>query len=391
MTQWGVGHGGFHTVEIRQNLVDARSYRYIYDCGSKALVKSLNPRIESYVQSLKDAGAYQVDTLYLSHFDFDHVNGLKKLSSELNSNIQIVKIVVPFLTIEQQFAILASQDSRYSALYVNLVLNPEGTLTRLFPGAEVEFLFPSEEVGFPDEGHLSPNTPGSEGVPTGPYPSGIVEPLWEVIAYAQPGVPATAREFWRQVQSELEKQMTLNVDTVKELIENHRKKLREIAVRVLGADGSNASSIVLYSAPSRGRNVSCFIKFRHRRIGWEELPLNAAEWWGRNSKKFGGWLSTGDARLKGSGNVRALERGLGKQRCKRVTVIAAPHHGSENNSDSYLWKSFANATVVTVHAADNTSHHPHKKVLDELKLQDRKPFVLNDKYRDIVMCCRVYS
>lgn len=392
MRQWGVGHGGFHTAEIydtRDNVGTARLY--IYDCGSTARVTSLFPRIRSYVQELMANGTQRIDALYLSHFDYDHVNGVKQLSKELAPGIRVGKIVAPFLTLEQKLATMASQSSSYSSLYVDLVLNPEETLERLFPDAVVELLVPSEVDELSEEVGLSTTSPGSMAVGAASTDPGGSRVLWEIVAYVPPDVTAKAEEFWSELQKGgLATERHLDTAAIRDLVENHRPKLRELAIKFLGTDGSNSSSIILYSAPAWGHEVKCFIRRGGNRIGWGRLPANAERWWNLNSEKFGGWLSTGDARLETFSGVAGLLRGLGMQRPKRVTVIAAPHHGSTNNSSLHLWQAFPNATVVTAHTRSNSSHHPSSTVVKEVARQQRKLFKVEESFGDISMVCTVY-
>ena len=374
MTQWGVGHGGFHTAEIRHTRDNGGTTRlYIYDCGSTARVGSLYPRIESYVRELQKNGMQQIDTLYLSHFDYDHVNGLKELSKKLAPGIRIDKIVAPFLTPEQQLATIASQSPSYSPLYVDLVLNPEETLERLFPGTEVELLAPTEVDELSDEVGMSTNSPGSMAIDSGAAEPGRFDVLWEIIPYVQPGVTAKAKEFWKELQKQgLATGKCLDTATIRDLVESHRPELRNLAIKFLGTDGSNLSSIVLYSAPGWGHEVKCFIRKSGNKISWGELPTNAARWLMRNPEEFGGWLSTGDARLETSCGVARLLRGLGMQRTQRVTVIAAPHHGSKNNSSAHLWQAFSNAKFVTAHTKKNSRHHPSLMVRKEVEKHQGK-------------------
>jgi hypothetical protein len=319
------------------------------------------------------------------------VNGLEKLSEEFASGIRIGKIVAPFLTPEQKLATIASQSSSYEPLYVDLVLDPRATLERLFPGTEVEFLAPSEVDELPEEGGLSTNSPGSIVIGSDSAEPGSLDVLWEIIPYVQPDVNAKATDFWNELKNdELVTQRCLDTATIRDLVENHRPKLRNLAKKLLGTDGSNASSIVLYSAPAWGHEVKCFIRRSGDFIAWGELPSNATHWWRRNPEAFGGWLSTGDARLETKSGVARLLRGLGIQRPKRVTVIAAPHHGSENNSSVHLWQAFPNATFVTAHTRENSCHHPSSMVRKEVEKQQRKLFKVVGSSSDISMSCTVY-
>lgn len=387
MTQWGVGHGGFHTTEVAFSGNDGSGRRYIYDCGSTAPDRDLGPRIESYVQGLKSQGKRQIDTLYLSHFDYDHVSGLEKLATELAPEVRIEKVVAPFLTPAQQLATIASQTSPYEPLYVDLVLDPQQTLERLFPGAAVELLAPTDVEEVSEETGLSTSSPGSMVINSHSRGLGS-ELVWEIIPLVLPEVNVKSAEFMRELRENgLVREKHPDTETLRDLVETQRPKLRQLANKFLGADGCNSSSIILYSAPALGYSVKCFIQRGGNRIRWRELPANAESWRQRNAEKFGGWLSTGDARLETSVGVDRLVRGLGAQRAKRVTVISAPHHGSKNNSSSYLWKAFTNATFVTAHTRKGSAHHPSQLVRDELKNNHRKLFEVVGSSSDISMSC----
>lgn len=400
MIQWGVGHGGFHTAEIFEPVGRRRIIRrYVYDCGSKARRGLLYPRIEAYVDGLRASDAQSIDTLYLSHFDTDHVNGLEKLSKELYPDIKLLKIVIPFMEIDEKVMAISAQKGGYFPLYLDLVLDPERTLEALFPDVQVEFLRPSEvpDTEFsesaeldeaPEKGGLIPSSSGNISIKSGSSGLGLPKLLWEVIAYVQPDVPTITARFWEIANNHgLFVSNSLEVEEVKSLIISNYRKLKDISKDVLGHDGSNSSSIVLYSGPGPGVKVKCFVKKENNTIPWTGLPSNAKDWWAFNSEDFGAWLSTGDARLKPSKEVSKLMQGLGKQRLKRVTIISAPHHGSQYNSSAHLWGLFPNATCVTMHAKGGSAIHPHLSVIREVKKLRRKWFIVSDSSSDISISC----
>lgn len=399
LKQWGVGHGGFHTVKVTNRSGEV-TCRYIYDCGSRARKRRLAPAIDEYVDALITDGASVIDILYLSHFDQDHVNGIKHLANALDNaspKIRINRIVVPFLTPEQQLAAIASNNS-FSRIFTNLVLNPEETLEDLFSEATVDILTPQQEsetdgdVRYDAEtsdGTLSPTSSGNTGLPSNR------NVIWEVIAYVQPAVTQNAVLFWREVQRlGLTTRPKLNSATIRELVENHATTLRGLAIQLLKPnDGSNRSSIVLYSGPKSGLSAKSFVQKNDTRIPWKALPQAAKQWWKTDTTNYGGWLSTGDARLETSQSVNALTAGLGGKRIKRTMVIAAPHHGSKNNSGSDLWKTFTNAKFVTIHARytiKRNPHHPHKSVTKAIEQQYGKYYIVSDSSDNVNMNCWIY-
>jgi len=400
MTQWGVGHGGFHTAEVRDGPTRACIRRYIYDCGSRAPRARLAPRVIDYVKGLRSENVSTIDVLYLSHFDSDHVNGVRGLSILLGSSIRVTKVVAPFLTPEERLLTLASS-TQTPAFIVDLILAPVDTLTSLFPGSTVELVNSSRddegddlliEDDPPQMGDLSSASPGSSDIRVMSSGSKRAEPAWELIAHVQPAVSQEARDFWAEVQRRgLSSSSSPDTATIRTLIETQRSELRKLALELLGEDGNNKSSILLYSAPAPTASVSCFVKegAGRRQIGWSRLPSTARSWRDEHNDRFGGWLSTGDARLEARGSVGALAKGLGKVRLDRVMVIAAPHHGSKYNSDAALWSAFPNAKLVTVHATGSSSHHPHSDVTDEIEQQHGQVFVVANSYDDISLECIV--
>ena len=82
-----VGQGAFYSEEIEQH--NQRIFRMVYDCGSLSLKQStLEKRIKSDF-----ANDLNVNILFISHFDKDHINGVTHLSPKV--------VILPFLTNEQ--------------------------------------------------------------------------------------------------------------------------------------------------------------------------------------------------------------------------------------------------------------------------------------------------
>ena len=105
LTQHSVGQGGFFTGKIKYQVYKNASnntsehnrktknettdceFKFVYDCGSsneKAVEKEINKAFD------KDEC---IDFLFLSHFDYDHVNGVKYLLSRCH----VEEVVLPYL------------------------------------------------------------------------------------------------------------------------------------------------------------------------------------------------------------------------------------------------------------------------------------------------------
>ena len=129
--QYGIGQGGFHAQQIRvqgaPEGVQIEPYRFVYDCGSDtAAIKTGHARpLDWAIRHFADNDdpkrpvKLSVDSLYLSHFQKDHIDGAKLLA-EL---VDLKEIVIPHLSHKQFAHILCHQIS-------------SGALTALTPGVQ---------------------------------------------------------------------------------------------------------------------------------------------------------------------------------------------------------------------------------------------------------------
>lgn len=115
--QYSIGQGGFHAQQIRlTNLlpgVTVEPYRFVYDCGSDTgplkpkQVKPLHWAIEHFAENDDPASKHKitVNSLYLSHFQKDHIDGAKRLAELVN----LKEIVIPHLARDRLVHLLAQQ------------------------------------------------------------------------------------------------------------------------------------------------------------------------------------------------------------------------------------------------------------------------------------------
>ena len=102
--QYGVGQGCFHFQEISiQALAQpakALKYKFVYDCGGykTALVPALD-------DAFRGAAKVGINAVYISHFEFDHVNGLAELCQRAN----VARIYAPHIDEHSAVHLLAQQ------------------------------------------------------------------------------------------------------------------------------------------------------------------------------------------------------------------------------------------------------------------------------------------
>ena len=96
-----VGQGLFYTGEIYFRFEDEDKvypFIFVYDCGSyspRGIPKTIKNAVKLFKKEVKPNIKYKkpkIDLLIISHFDTDHINGLK----ELFDNFEIDTVVIPY-------------------------------------------------------------------------------------------------------------------------------------------------------------------------------------------------------------------------------------------------------------------------------------------------------
>lgn len=399
VTQWGVGHGGFHSQSIffqpldrlpTRPTGDGSQVRVIYDCGSGRMPTPRTALKSAVRQMLLDVQRKStIDLLVISHFDKDHVNGLEFLAAELGTkNIRVAMVWAPMLTKIEALYAIADSDLSGAALqrYANLVYDPVGTLTELLPDTEVNLIVPNTEtiplttndidtnVPETDGSDITLTTaPGSQGLIARPSTTQIGEALWELQPYVIRSTLAGSSSISTKVSSLLGKPIAdcdlddlLKITNNKALLAKFHSAVRQHHMQQLpktrtssARTGSNLSSLCVYSGP-----VSPYDWCRFRG-GWNPLSLTPSA-----VPIAPAWLGTADAGLLDSHHVDAMRMALTQSRLDRVGVSSAPHHGSEKDSGADLWNAMPNLRQITIEAKNTKggvgNHHPNTVVLNEL-------------------------
>lgn len=88
-----LGQGGLHWGELT---LGQKSLRWVYDCGSNQ-----TDALKREIGTVARGG--DIDLLFLSHFDSDHINGVDLLLSQ----VKVREVVLPYLKEEILVAIIA--------------------------------------------------------------------------------------------------------------------------------------------------------------------------------------------------------------------------------------------------------------------------------------------
>lgn len=95
-----VGQGAFFTEQFFRDNSDQACFSVVYDCGTASYQRDLQREIKDAYASQKNK---VIDLLFISHFDNDHVSGLRYLLKNGYMQAGKTKIVLPFMHLAWQF------------------------------------------------------------------------------------------------------------------------------------------------------------------------------------------------------------------------------------------------------------------------------------------------
>lgn len=308
-----IGHGGFFTEELHE---ENECYNVVYDCGTRNGIVLLEREINKAFSKKPS-----IDLLFISHFDRDHVSGLKELARRnlINSS---TKVVMPFHH-PSYFVILNPFLYAYYEQCMMILRSTGATIV------EVEELNPSEdEYGrYLDRSHAN-NV--SFGQLRGVIPSGsriTLSPKWFYIPFNL----NDSKNFIDWFEDEVKRQLGMDINDMSPMeLEQNVDIIRGI-YQLMGKKNArsfniNSNSLIVVSMPAVDVD-SCYTN-----IAQHKYAVDAAT-----------AVYTGDAYLKdftgGSLPFRyysALKRVLGRYVHYPIGLFQISHHGSNSNYDFQL-------------------------------------------------------
>ena len=310
-----VGHGGFFTEELCEG---NDCFNVVYDSGTRNGLQSLEREINKAFNRKKS-----VDLLFISHFDRDHVSGLKELARRnlLNSS---TKVVMPF-HYPSYFVILNPFLYAYYEQCMLILRSTGATIV------EVEETNPFDE----SETWLDSDGGGNHsfvsfGQLRGIIPSGsrlVLSPKWVYVPFNL----NNSKVFFDTFENEVRNQLGMDIGDMTPLeLEQNVDILRGI-YQLMGKKNArsfniNSNSLIVLSYPTKEVN-SC-----NTLIGVRKFSADAAS-----------ALYTGDAYLKDFAKgsfpfsyYTALKYTLRKYVSMPIGLFQISHHGSNKNYDTLL-------------------------------------------------------
>lgn len=345
--------------------------RWVYDCGSNQ-----TDRLASELQNLGG----DLDFLFLSHLDKDHVNGL----DELLMIRQVDEVVLPYLDDYARLLVLAAAvgTDRITGQLLDFMAGPAGWL-RSRGVRRVTFVraprdgqaedgprpFLPRDAGPKVEGRLRPlwtpeRTDRSGGSAIGSVEAGSLLTLsdtpghqadWVFIPFAHTPSKKRLAAFRVEVRARFPSLRPTQI--VQQIWTSEgRAKLRACYDEIWSSD-HNLVSLSLYTGPAS------------RSDEWMETLICGSHPYGNSYRRTGGttgWLTTGDANLSGTLRRKSFLN-FYEDVVDSVSVLVAPHHGAASSWHSAILHNMRNLRVGCAAAGPNGYGHPHPAVVTDIQ------------------------
>ncbi|MDO6414386.1 hypothetical protein Q4F19_08335 [Sphingomonas sp. BIUV-7] len=383
LVQHGVGQGGLFCGTLT---LGKKPLRWVYDCGS-------NQTGDLAREIGRVARGGDLDLLFLSHLDSDHVNGV----DQLLSRVKVREVVLPYLSETALIATLVQDASRdrLSGVFVEAVSDLGGWFGSR--GVEtITFVDGSDDEG--GDGPIVPRAPedGGEGDCYSKWTTGTLPIRMEIADRLQgQGVALMQRVSPGAAQIVSSDTSALNwvlipyvhqpsakvMQAFNDALDAEFKTTDKMAIARTAKDPAvraklrncydalwsdhNLVSMTLYAGPIQKQALDVEL--------WAKPHYRDGYWHPRDASKAGGWMLTGDAHLDG---LRRRQRFLKfyDAYLPLINVLMLPHHGSIHNHSDEVLHAMPDLWIGFAAAGPNSYGHPHDDVRDAVQAHRRAVF-----------------
>lgn len=353
-----VGQGAFYSEVFSHR--NRKQFVVVYDCGSfsigsKSLKPKLNRSLETKINS--DLESSEVDILFISHFDTDHINGCQFLKPKI--------VIIPYLS-EEQINILSVINTILDGdLEIEILRSPEN----YFQDSHIIRIYPAEEGGIQDNQEFrildidSDNVvnplSGIKNIPSGTsLRVDSLKELWEYIPYNP-----NWSKFFQSFKDAVYKDDKLEYDKLNTAdnggyVINNIERLRDIYNSL---KYKNNHSLIVYSGPLNPIDaLRPFIPgiMDHSHYNWC--------WSGRISypRIEAGCIYYGDITISDDWHGTFLKL-LGNHRIDCIGTVQIPHHGASSGCGDLGLVNDSRLCVISV-GNKNTYGHPSAHILSSI-------------------------
>ncbi|WP_282145460.1 hypothetical protein [Alteromonas stellipolaris] len=354
-----VGQGGFYSE--RHN-----NFNIVYDCGAIP-VSDAKPVVQAAFSKTED-----IDVLFISHFDYDHVSAI----STLQKNVRNIKQVVLPLLDEGHKNLLININRALSQNIIKLISNPQ-----LFFGKNTDIIYvrPADnERKFSEENTENERfydlreTPFYKDKESGriEVDSGSVLSFGGIFRWVFVPYNYLNKVRSSQLINELSKAKfnvrLLTSDSFFSLknitTPSKRRALKQVYSRI---DGNvNENSMLVYSGPEKVNEDCCLCDECYDDCSFHRYFFHKA-----------GCIYTGDCDLN-KVNLGAIYSNF----ILNIGIVQIPHHGSKHNFFFNSLRQFwPDVTCPVSFGTKNKHGHPSAQVINELSQHGFRPLLINEK------------
>jgi hypothetical protein len=343
----------------------------------------------------------QVDIVFISHFDTDHIKGL----AYLIQNAVIKEVAIPFTTLRERFLHLCKSTfnggndynqvitDQYSDFILSFTADPATAIRRvpqLLDSGQREItltVIPHESENKEEGNHdfiRHVNIHTNHHLTDNIHDTSESTPVWLFTASTLQGnedelgeelINTLINEGIIKRESDLKNTDKLrNIFGDKASISKVATTYRKICGRQL-----NQTSLILHSGPAHPEESPAL----HHAFWRGEPRLNHYNTFEINSPWETGWLGCGDANLKEVDNVDIFDRLFWQQKLFTST-FAPPHHGSQKDWNEHLLDAFGFPTEsvpVCVFSADGLHKHPSPNVIADANSRGSTTYVVTTELK----------
>ncbi len=418
------GQGSFYGGRIHYPETN-QVFTVVYDCGTSTFIRgnsqSLNSEINNFKNSYFPTNNNEIELLFISHLDFDHVSGLKRLLREF----RVKNIILPYIEEQYRKFFLASfsdTDDPDNDLslddYIFFLENPaKFIIQRSDNNQDIKIYFVKsdglEKIDY--QGYDNNDSQSDSAYPRGTriedteefdnltnvyfYKNDLqffIKQDWEFTTYVKNVNQTAISNLHRCLKRILGKRDDENLllDDLKEIVTTKRKKAHICYTTCIGE--INSHGLVLLHGPIR-------FEFLFGRIdsdcdhNYNEYHHSEIYRHFRNENQlFLGTLLFGDTSIKPSNNPVSFPLPF-KDKLVNVQVVQVPHHGSSENWDFDEFKALNignnisrwqnHVTAVCNFGYGNRYGHPSHDVLNDL----RSTIFLNSQFSRLNIFYSIYT
>ena len=389
---WNVGQGLFSSGRIQMG--DALAFHWVYDCGTSSSQKLIQNAVNKYNF---DKNHRNIDLLVLSHFDKDHISGVKEL---LKNGRKIKRWVVPYYPLWQRLVIASFLDIQPDDEEWGFYQNPIQYFKTYFAEElkKTKFLLLPEKE---NESEISISLEPSDfddvlSFETTEKLSDEFDNLGQNVHWLNPDKALLLRKGEEQFEfvlynvpfnllAKVPTNLTAFQKQVKQIIQSHQSNstdptpaLKTLYTFAFG-NGNKHKNIISQYLYIRNIKLSSFWGMGYNHIFDVSIDNENEIVVIPEDKTKNAILYTGDAFLNDLPLVTDLTQSLGAERMARIYCLQVPHHGSKHNWQQGLANIFS--PCISVFSADSQRRngHPHGEVLKDFSTYT--PILVNKNKR----------